>query len=349
MSINKATSRRSFLLSCLAGAGAGAFAWISPAQSKQPLHNIRWYSFGTLVDVTIADADTDRVNAALKALALEFNLRNTQWHPWKPGSMLDINQALSRGESIPVDQHIEKMVTEIKSLHATSQGAFNPTIGRAVSLWGFHGQQDDGWTPPAQQQITAWLQQQPTPDDLLLKAGMLSSRNPSVQLDLGGYAKGYALDLGLDLLQAAGIENALINAGGDLVTLGSQGSRPWKIGIRHPQQQGEIAWLETKGREAVFTSGNYERYHEKAGVRYTHIIDPRTGRPVTEIASASVILDNGAKADAAATALVVNGVNNWRQTAQSMGIELAMIVDGQGRVEMTEAMSSRVSLVQVGA
>ncbi len=343
--LNKGISRRSFLMSCLAGAGAGSFAWISPAESKQALHSIRWYSFGTLVDVTIADSDAQRVNQALKSLALEFNLRNTQWHPWKPGTMQDINQALSQGQAVAVDQHLINMVAQIKQLHSTSEGGFNPTIGQAVGLWGFHGQQDAGWTPPSNAAIEQWLSSHPTPEDLTIEDGMLSSVNPSVQLDLGGYAKGYALDLGLDLLQAAGIENALINAGGDLVTLGRQGSRPWQIGIRHPQQQGEIAWLEVQGREAVFTSGNYERYHEKDGVRYTHILNPNTGRPVTEIASASVILNNGAKADAAATALVVNGIQNWRQTAKSMGIELAMVVDGQGQMEMTEAMKSRLILV----
>ncbi len=343
--LDKGISRRSFLLSCLAGAGAGSFAWISPAESKQSLHSIRWYSFGTLVDVTIVDSDAERVNGALKSLAVEFNLRNIEWHPWKPGTMLDINKALSQGKSIPVDEHMSCMVAQIKQLYASSNGAFNPTIGKAVSLWGFHGQQNDNWAPPAQQAITAWLAQHPTADDLLLTDGILSSSNPSVQLDLGGYAKGYALELGLDVLQSTGIENALINAGGDLVTLGSQGSRPWHIGIRHPQQQGEIAWVETEDREAVFTSGNYERFHEKDGVRYTHIIHPQTGRPVTEVASASVIHKNGAIADASATALVVNGLNNWRETAQSMGIEYAMVVDQHGHAEMTDAMKSRTTLV----
>ncbi len=343
--LNKGISRRSFLLSCLAGAGAGSFAWISPAQSKQSLHNVRWYSFGTLVDVTIVDADAERANNALKSLAMEFNRCNNEWHPWKPGTMLDINQALSRGESIQIDKHMSRMVMQIKQLYASSNGAFNPAIGKAVGLWGFHGQQDDNWNPPSNQAIEAWLEQHPTADDLQLTGGLLSSSNPSVQLDLGGYAKGYAIDLGLDMLQTADIENALINAGGDLVTLGSQGSRPWHIGIRHPQQQGEIAWVETKGREAVFTSGNYERFHEKDGVRYTHIIHPRTGRPVTEIASASVIHENGAIADASATALVVNGIKNWKETAQSMGIEYAMIVDQYGHAEMTDGMKSRTTLV----
>jgi FAD:protein FMN transferase len=343
--LDKGISRRSFLLSCLAGAGAGSFAWISPAESKQPLHSIRWYSFGTLVDVTIVDSDAERVNGALKSLAVEFNRRNIEWHPWKPGTMLDINKALSQGKSIPVDEHMSRMVTQIKQLYASSNGAFNPAIGKAIGLWGFHAQQDDNWNPPSNQAIEAWLKQHPTADDLQLTDGLLSSINPSVQLDLGGYAKGYAIDLGLDMLQTAGIKNALINAGGDLVTLGSQGARPWRIGIRHPQQQGEIAWVESKGREAVFTSGNYERFHEKDGVRYTHIIHPQTGRPVTEIASASVIHENGAIADASATALVVNGIKNWKETAQSMGIQYAMIVDQHGHAEMTDAMKSRTTLV----
>lgn len=342
--LDKGISRRAFLLSCLAGAGAGSFAWINPAQSRSRLHQAEWYNFGTIVDVTLIEADAERANQALTSLAMEFTRRNKEWHPWQPGTMHDINQAIREGESIAIDQHMQSMIAQIQQLHSSSLGGFNPTIGQAVSMWGFHGQQDEDWAPPSNAAIQQWLANHPTPVDLEVQSGRLSSNNTSVQLDLGGYAKGYALELGLDMLQSSGINNALINAGGDLVALGSQGDRPWQIGIRHPQQQGAIAWVETQGREAVFSSGNYERFHEKDGVRYTHIIHPDTGRPVTEIASATVILENAARADAAATALVVNGIKNWRVSAEAMGIKYAMIVDQYGHAEMTDAMRARISL-----
>ncbi|MGD2118573.1 MAG: FAD:protein FMN transferase [Chromatiales bacterium] len=335
-------SRRSFLAGCL---GAGAFTLLARHHVNTPVHRERWYQFGTLVDVSIAEDDEQRVNTALTQLASEFRQRNHDWHPWKAGLMGDINQAFVRGESIAVDQLMKDMIHEITALHIASDGLFNPAIGRIVALWGFHGSDAPDWQPPEHADIDAVLASRPSPLDLQLNNSQLLSRNSTVQLDLGGYAKGYALKLGMQLLKAAGIENAVINAGGDLVTSGNQGSRPWQIGIRHPQKRGAIAWVESSESEAIFTSGNYERFHEKDGVRYAHILDPKTGRPVDQISSATVIHDNAAFADAAATALVVAGTKDWLDTAAALGIEQAMIVDAHGKVQMTPAMAYRTNVL----
>jgi thiamine biosynthesis lipoprotein len=331
---NNPLSRRAFLSTCAAGIGAGAFAHVNFADPETRLHQVSWYNFGTVIEVIVADNDLKKVNNALLNLSQQFHRQNTDWHPWKAGMMGDINDAIQRGESIAIDRHMQQMMLQIQHLYVTSEGSFNPTIGKIVSLWGFHGQQSSGWNPPSTQDIDTLLQQQSSPLDLRIKEGMLHSANPSIQLDLGGYAKGYALNMGVELMKSAGLDNVLINAGGDLKVCGQQGARPWKIGIRDPENQGIIAWVEPEGSESVFTSGNYERYHQKNGVRYTHIINPRTGMPVKEISSATVIHEDAAIADAAATALVVEGASGWRQKAASMGIRKAMVVVENGRVEM---------------
>ena len=104
-----------------------------------------------------------------------------------------------------------------------------------------------------------------------------------------------------------------------------------------------MAAIEVSGDESVFTSGNYERYNEHEGVRYAHILDPRTGRPVVGITSVTVIHDNGAEADAAATALVVAGADGWWETARAMGIRYAMVVEENGTVHLNPAMRDRVA------
>jgi thiamine biosynthesis lipoprotein len=114
------------------------------------------------------------------------------------------------------------------------------------------------------------------------------------------------------------------------------------VGVRHPQGKGVLAALELHDGESVHTSGNYERYSEHEGIRYGHIIDPRTGYPGREIVSATVIHDNGATADAAATALVLAGRADWQRIASQMGVELAMLVDEAGTVHMPPAMAARV-------
>jgi thiamine biosynthesis lipoprotein len=127
-----------------------------------------------------------------------------------------------------------------------------------------------------------------------------------------------------------------------MTAMGRHDDRPWRVGVRHPQGRGVLAALELHDGESVHTSGNYERYSEHEGVRYGHIIDPRTGYPGREIVSATVIHDDGAVADAAATALVLAGLRDWQRIAAQMGVKLAMLVDADGTVHMPPAMAARV-------
>lgn len=179
-------------------------------------------------------------------------------------------------------------------------------------------------------------------EDILLEGDILTSTNPAVQLDFGAFAKGYAIDLAIRRLRGFGIENAIVNAGGDLRAIGSKAGQPWRVGVRHPQGGGVLASIEVRGDESVFTSGNYERYREHEGVRYQHILDPRTGMPVEGVTSVTVIHDNGAEADAAATALVVAGPDDWHRVARRLGIKYVMLVDDGGTVYVNPAMRDRL-------
>lgn len=334
-------SRRKFLTACL---GAGAFAVTGYQMNRIKQYNERWFVFGTLLDVTIATADTDLAKKAMRDLAAMFQKMNNDWHPWKPGIMQGVNHAIAQQQSVAVDEHFVNMIVGIQNLYRDSKGLFNPAIGHVVSSWGFHDNADAGWVPPDDQLIAELLSTNPSPADIDITDGVLSSRNSHVKLDLGGYAKGYAIDQGIEYLQSAGIEHAVINAGGDLVSLGQGDNRPWRIGVRHPLRYGSIAWLETEGREAVFTSGNYERYNEAGGRKYAHIIDPRNGMPVNEIASATVVHEDAAIADAAATSLVVAGLSSWEKVAADMGIDQAMIIDESGVIAMTDKIKHRIQV-----
>jgi thiamine biosynthesis lipoprotein len=149
--------------------------------------------------------------------------------------------------------------------------------------------------------------------------------------------------MAMQRLRSMGIQNAIINAGGDLNVIGSHGDRPWKVGVRHPQGGGVLAAVELADGEAIYTSGNYERYREHEGVSYSHIIDPRTGMPVWHVASVTVIDNAGARADAAATALSVAGPDDWYRIARQMGLKYVMLVDEQGGVYMNPAMAERIT------
>jgi thiamine biosynthesis lipoprotein len=172
-----------------------------------------------------------------------------------------------------------------------------------------------------------------------------SSRNRAVQLDLGGYAKGYALDRAVELLKKMGIHNALINIGGNVMALGAHGSRPWRVGIQHPRKPGPLATLELRDGEAIGTSGDYQRYFELGGKRYCHLIDPRSGQPVQGV-QAVTVLTHGARAgvlsDATSKPLFLSGASTWLAAAKKMQLNEALLIDAAGTVHLTAAMQKRL-------
>lgn len=311
--------------------------------SHPTTYNQRMYVFGTLVDVTLWGLPEEEARAQVEGIAKAFQGMHSAWHAWQPGALGDLNDAIARGEEIEVREDLVPLLRQATDLYRKSDGLFNPAIGRLIALWGFHKDDPlDGRPPPAKDAVAALVASDPGMDDLVFAGNRVGSRNPDVKIDLGGFAKGYAVDWAIAELRRHGVRNAIVNAGGDLRAIGSKGGQPWRIGVRHPQGTGVLAAIEVREDESIFTSGNYERYNEHEGIRYPHIIDPRTGQPVQGITSVTVIHDNGAEADAAATALVVAGVREWPHIARQMGIDKVMLVEENGMVHMTPQMVERI-------
>ena len=155
-----------------------------------------------------------------------------------------------------------------------------------------------------------------------------------MQLDLGGYAKGYALDRAAAILRGQGVGNALINIGGNVMALGSKGGQPWRIGIQHPRAAAPLATLELRDGEAVGTSGDYQRYFELDGRRYCHLLDPRSGRPAQGAQAVTVLVTPrehaGALSDAASKPLFIAGDKAWRDLARRLDVEHALRIDSGG-------------------
>lgn len=317
--------------------------FIFSACSRVPQsESVELYVFGTLVTITVWGAEASERDAAVAEITTTFQQMHHEWHAWKPGPLVDINQAIAAGQSVDVPPSIESLITRSQQLYRQSEGMFNPAIGGLLQLWGFQSDGRPNGPPPDKQAIANWVSAAPGMDDISITQGKLSSANRAVQLDFGAFAKGVAVDRAIEILRHHGIANAIVNGGGDLRAIGSKGQMPWRVGIRHPQGQGVLAALTVEGDESIFTSGNYERYREHEGVRYAHILDPRTGMPVEGITSVTVIHENGGIADAAATALVVAGVSDWQRIARQMGVQAVMLVDDAGTVYMSPAMQRRI-------
>ncbi len=301
-------------------------------------------ALGTLVDISIYGTDEATAAKAVTTVTNKMEAIHHDWHAWQPSKLTYINQQLAAGNSVSLNQEQQQLIQIGITLARQSNDLFNPAAGKLIDLWGFHSDERPDTAPPAESDINTLVAAAPKMSQLSLQGDQLSSPNSAVMLDVGGYAKGYAVDQAIELLQQMGINNAIINAGGDLRAIGDKGNRPWRIGIRHPRQTGVIASLETHADESIFTSGDYERYFEYHGQRFHHIIDPRVGRPAQGTSSVTIIHKDASSADAAATAVFIAGSTQWRETARAMGIAEVMLIDAAGTIYMTEAMSQRINL-----
>jgi len=304
------------------------------------LHQEKILVFGTWVELALWGVDDTTAARAKRVIQGDLGDLHTRWHAWEPGELTRINAAIAGGEPIEVNPAMLPVLVRARELSLRSGDLFNPAIGRLIGLWGFHANAPAKRAPPPAVTIAALVETAPSMADLDFDDSRLTVTNPAVQLDLGAFAKGYGVDIAIGRLRDLGITDALVNAGGDLRVIGRRGDRPWRVGVRAPDG-GLLAAIEVTNGESVFTSGTYERQFEHAGVRYHHIIDPRTGYPARGLSSVTLIGRDGAEADAAATALLVAGAN-WPRTARTLGVEAVLAIDEQGGLQATPAMARRL-------
>lgn len=301
----------------------------------------QFFALGTLVDITVM-APPEKADAALRdaeQALLEFERR---WRAWNEGQLAVLNGQLTEGQPVILAENIASGIRQARQLERESRGLFNPAIGKLVELWGFHQEERKAEPPPSDADIQVWLDAAPSLNDLVAENGKFVSRKPQLWLDMGAFAKGLAVNAAIEVLKKHGITDAIVNAGGDLKVLGTHGERRWRIGVRDPRGPGILAAIEVSGPVSVFTSGDYERWFEWEGRRYHHLLDPRSGYPAMQTTSLTVLHEDAARADAAATALFVAG-DDWPLIARSMGIEAVMRVPAEGPVEITPAMQAYIN------
>ena len=318
------------------------------ACGRTPLQEQQAYVFGTRVEVLVVSADHERGRTAIASVLREFDRLHRADHAWQESVLTALNLAINSGRPHQAGPELAELVREAQALSQQGEHLFDPGIGQLVKLWGFHADEFQAALPPTAD-IEAWLAARPSIADVSVTGHMISSRNPRVALDFGGYLKGVALDRAAHILRNQGIDNALINIGGNVMALGSKQGRKWRVGIQHPRQPGPLATVELADGEAIGTSGDYQRFFEVDGRRYPHLLDPRTGHPVAHTQAVTVLISAGAKAgtlsDASTKPVFIAGPDDWRQIAKKMGIALVLRVDRDGRVFVTEALNQRLEFV----
>ena len=326
-------------------------ALLSACEQPAKQYNYSIFTFGTLVDITIYGVDKELAETAFQLLQKDFDRYHQQWSPWTQGDLAHLNRQLSEtrtsDEGISVPPHLLPLITSSIALSEQSNNYFNPAIGNLINLWQFHRYQEKDIKPPGDELIRALVEKNPRMSDLSFdRQGRIINKNPAVSLNFGAFAKGYAIALEIEQLKKLGVQNAIINAGGDLSVIGKHGDRAWNIGIRHPRSDEVLASVEVMDDESVFTSGDYERVYFYQGQRYHHILNPETGYPTDDAQSVTVIHGDAGLADAAATALFVAGSKHWIMTAKKMGIRYAMLIDADGDIHMTSAMQARIKFLK---
>jgi thiamine biosynthesis lipoprotein len=329
-------------------------AWLLAAlllagcDTQPPVYKGQFLAFGTLVDISIAGLSAPEAQAATDVIEDDFKRMHHAWHAWDPGPLGRVNRLIQTGETFAAPPSVLPLIVRGAELSEKSDGLFNPAIGQLIDAWGFHNNDPSGHRPPPQETIDRLLAAAPKMSDLHLDGIRMHSSNPAVQLDFGAFGKGYGIDLAVEHLKELGVQNTILNAGGDLRAIGSKNGEPWRIAIRHPSGEGVLGIIRTSGSESIFTSGDYERNFTWEGKRYHHIIDPRTGYPAVGTRSVTVIDDNATTADAAATALFIAGPSRWYEIARRMGVGYVLLVDTDGNLHMNPAMQERVELTDTG-
>lgn len=281
------------------------------SRSEQKPLRLQWPSMGTVAAVQCADhASAAHVRDTASAV---FDEVNREFSVWRDDSVLSgINRAAGTAQYVAVPSTLAKVLETALRFCDASNGAFNPLIGPAMRLWGFNGAMQNFQTPTdAAVNLAAALADRDALE-IISDAGETRVRlnKTGMLLDLGGIAKGYAVDLAWDRLKASGQNNTLFDLGGNLRAIGeaAPGRGGWRTGVRNPfEPEGLLGIFLLKDGEAAATSGHYERFVQIDGVRYAHIMDGRTGRPVTGMAGVTVIAPDAMTADALSTALFILG------------------------------------------
>ncbi len=244
-----------------------------------------------------------------------------------------IGELNREGRGKPPREVLEVLLSA-RAVAERSGGAFDPTILPLTALWSF----DSGGRLPAEQEI-AGARRRVDYSRLVIGPDGEVSLPRDFGLDLGGIAKGAVVDLLGGYLLRQGYEDFLIDAGGDILVCGLKGgTTPWRVAIRHPRNNQAVIGVLTSGEKgkllAIATSGDYERFFEQGGVRYHHILDPRTGYPARGLASVTVIAPSCAAADALATAAFVLGPDEGQRLLEERpDTEGLLITERNGRLE----------------
>jgi thiamine biosynthesis lipoprotein len=317
-----------------------AACWPVGRQTAKP-YNETQFLMDTVIEITAYGPGAEQ---AVKAAFAEFKRLHDLTNNFDPASQVSaINQAAGRGK-IKADPDLIAMLRRSNELAGKLDRTFDVTVGPLTDLWGI-GRKGD-YVPARTDIDTALALVNYRLVAIDENAGAVYLPKEGMKLDLGGIAKGYAVDKAVAILKSNGVTSALINAGGDVRVIGRRpDGNPWRIGVQHPRKPDAIiAKLALTDWDTMETSGDYQRYIMKDGVRYAHVLDPRTGLQPRQLASVTMVINSSADGDIFSTALFVLGPERGLALLRQFpGIE-AIMVAADGSVIVSPGLEGKVEI-----
>ena len=297
-------------------------------------------AMGTVIEITLIGDDEGAANKAVLQAFQEIKRIETLMSPWLDSSdVIRINRSAGEGwtKVSPETMEVIKKAQEISEL---SEGSFDMTVGPLTQLWRMAREKG---IPPSTKDVKEKLDLVNFRDVSITHEGKVFLKKKGMAVDLGGIAKGYAVDRAFELLRSLGYKNLIVNAGGDLRVGGTKNDQPWSIGIQDPMVSQKIMAKVLVSDTAVATSGDYEKFFIHQDKRYHHIFNPRDGFPTEGSQSVTVVCKDGITADGLATAVFVLGSEKGYSLCQRLeGVE-CLIVDKEGKIKFSPGLKGRIS------
>jgi len=319
----------------------GLFALLPSCQQRSP-HLVKRHRLlmGTLVEISVIGRDEDEVAAAIDDAFAEMKRIEGLMSRRIPESEVSKINGLAVSKPTRVSPEVLRVIRRAEEISKASGGYFDISIGVLLDLWGFEG---NGGRLPGKDEVDEALRSVGYKGIHLDEtASTVELRKKGMRIDLGGIAKGYAVDRAFEVLTSRGFGNLIVNAGGDMRVEGKKPNGPWVIGIQDPRDRSRILATLDASDICVATSGDYERYFTKNGIRYHHLLDPFTGFPARGCRSVTILAKDALSADALATAVFVMGPQKGFELIERMEEVEGLIISSDGEMIISEGLKGRL-------
>jgi len=315
------------------------FVYHLPSHSTN-LHKYHQVSMGTVIEITLLSEDEEAARKAALQAFQEIKRIEQLMSPWIGTSDVSRLNRSAGKDWVKVSPETFDVIKRSQKISGLSEGAFDITIAPLTQIW---RKARERGVPPSPEEIKKFLGLVNFRNISTRSGGKVFLKEKGMAIDLGGIAKGYAVDSAFEILTSLGYKTLIVNAGGDLRAGGLKINAPWSIGIQNPRSAEKVMATISVSDSAIATSGDYEKFFFYQGKRYHHILNPKTGFPADGCQSVTILSKDGMTADGLATAVFVLGPEKGYALCQKIGGVECFIMDREGKAVMTPGLKDLIS------